>query len=119
MRSHMAFMVTFWLLSACTANSAISIATMPSSDHISSDYKLSILKIVREYYADFGPKFAQEKQLEQHHLPISKETLRQWVIADGFCMPHSQRKPRVYQPRYHRNCQSELVQSHGSLHTTI
>lgn len=36
----------------------------PSNNHISSDYRYGILKLVREYYADFSPTFAQEKLLE-------------------------------------------------------
>ena len=48
----------------------------PGNNHISNDYRHCILKIVREYYADFTPMFAREKLLEQHNLPISKETLQ-------------------------------------------
>ena len=70
----------------------------------SNDYRQAILSIVRKYYADFSPTLAQEKLLDLHNLLISNETLRQWMIADGFWVPHSQRQPRVYQPRYRRDC---------------
>lgn len=55
----------------------------PSNNQISIDYRYGILKIVRECYVDFAPTLAQEKLLEQHNLPISKETLRQWMISSG------------------------------------
>jgi hypothetical protein len=38
------------------------------------------------------------------------------MIADGLWTPHSQRKPKVYQPRYRRDCLGELVQIDGSHH---
>ncbi len=38
------------------------------------------------------------------------------MIADGLWVPHSKRKPRVYQPRYRRDCLGELVQIDGSHH---
>lgn len=88
----------------------------PSNNRISSDYRQIILAIVRKHYADFAPTLAQEKLLELHNLPVSNETLRQWMIADGLWVPHSQRQPRVYQPRYRRDCLGELVQIDGSHH---
>ncbi len=65
----------------------------PSNNRISSDYRQTILAIVRKHYADFAPTLAQEKLLELHNLPVSNETLRQWMIADGLWVPHSQRSP--------------------------
>ncbi len=38
------------------------------------------------------------------------------MIADGLWVPYSRRKPRVYQPRYRRDCLGELVQIDGSPH---
>ncbi|WP_264906839.1 helix-turn-helix domain-containing protein [Vibrio sp. STUT-A11] len=71
---------------------------------IDDKVKAQALKILSERYPDFGPTFAHEKLTEQHHINVSLETLRQWMIADGLWVPHSQRKPRVYQPRYRRDC---------------
>lgn len=62
------------------------------------------MNILSEQYPDFGPTLAQEKLTEQHHINASFETLRQWMISDGLWVPHSQRKPRIYQPRYRRDC---------------
>lgn len=51
----------------------------PSNNRISSDYRQTILAIVRKHYADFAPTLAQEKLLEIHNLPASNKTLRQWI----------------------------------------
>ncbi|WP_242403157.1 ISNCY family transposase, partial [Vibrio navarrensis] len=88
----------------------------PSNNRISSDYRQTILALVRKHYSDFSPTLAREKLHEIHNLPISNETLRQWMIADGLWVPHAQRQPRVYQPRHRRDCLGELVQIDGSHH---
>ncbi|HUS15689.1 MAG TPA: helix-turn-helix domain-containing protein, partial [Chloroflexia bacterium] len=41
------------------------------------------LTLVRERYGDFGPTLAAEKLAELHGCKLSRETLRQWMIADG------------------------------------
>lgn len=53
---------------------------------------------------------------ERHDISLSVETLRNWMIADGLWIPYSRRKPRVYQPRYRRDCLGELIQIDGSPH---
>ncbi len=88
----------------------------PSNNRYPSDYRDTILKLVRDKYSGFSPTLAREKLSELHNLPISNETLRSWMIADGLWLPHSQRKPRVYQPRYRRDCLGELIQIDGSHH---
>ncbi len=84
----------------------------PSNRRYSEHFRIEILKLIREHYSDFSPTFALEKLTERHNLSVSKETLRQWMIADNLWIPHSQRKPRVYQPRYRRDCLGELIQIH-------
>lgn len=88
----------------------------PSNRRYPEDFRADVLNIVRRQYADFSPTFACEKLSEQHYLTLSVETLRQWMIADGLWVPHSQRRPRVYQPRYRRACLGELIQIDGSHH---
>ncbi len=85
----------------------------PSSNRISDDTKLHVLKLISEYYLNFGPTLVHEKLIEIHGFNISLETLRQWMIADGLWVPHSKRKPRVYR----RDCLGELIQTDGSHHT--
>ncbi len=73
-------------------------------------------ELISEYYLDFGPTLVHEKLTEVHGFNISLETLRQWMIADALWVPHSKRKPRIYQPRYRRDCLGELIQIDGSHH---
>ena len=42
-----------------------------------------VLGYVREHYADFGPTLAAEKLAQRHGLVVSRETLRQWMMAAG------------------------------------
>lgn len=88
----------------------------PANNRLPEDFRCLVLDIIRQHYADFGPKLATEKLAERHGLRVSSETVRNWMIADGLWVPHSRRKPRVYQPRYRRDCLGELVQIDGSHH---
>jgi hypothetical protein len=46
-------------------------------------FRQTVLALVCEHYADFGPTLAAEKLGESDGLPIDVETLRQWMIEDG------------------------------------
>ncbi|EKL1616646.1 ISNCY family transposase, partial [Salmonella enterica] len=88
----------------------------PGNHRIPESLKLRALALLREKYSDFGPTLAAEKLSERHDISLSVETLRNWMIADGLWIPYSRRKPRVYQPRYRRDCLGELIQIDGSPH---
>ena len=88
----------------------------PSNRRYPDAFRARILDIIRNHYADFSPTFACEKLTEKHDLIVSVETLRQWMIADGLWIPRTQRRARIYQPRYRRDCLGELVQIDGSHH---
>lgn len=108
------------LLTKLAQQGAVSLAHAargkPSNHRYSDSYRAQVLKIVKTNYTDFSPTFAREKLIEHHNLAVSKEALRQWMIADGLWIPHSQRQPRIYQPRYRRDCLGELIQIDGSHH---
>ncbi|SKC32494.1 Integrase core domain protein [Photobacterium piscicola] len=90
---------------------------VPSNHRYDDNLRLRILNLIHEYYSDFGPTLAREKLIERHGIKIGLETLRQqWMIADGFWVPHFKRKPRVYQSRHRRDCYGELIQIDGSHH---
>lgn len=89
---------------------------MPANNRAPDDLKLQVLALLREKYSDFGPTLATEKLSERHQISISVETVRHWMIADGLWVPHARRKPRVYQPRYRRECLGKLIQIDGSHH---
>ena len=74
------------------------------------------MAIVRERYADFGPTLAAEKLAELHQVHVSRETLRKWMIDAGLWVDRRERKTRIHQPRYRRECLGELVQIDGSEH---
>jgi transposase len=78
--------------------------------------RTSVLELVRARYADFGPTLARKKLVECHGLHVSKETLRQWMTADGLWVPHARRRDRVHQPRKRRACSGELIQIDGCEH---
>ena len=72
--------------------------------------------LVRVHYADFGPTLAAEKLAERHGCTVSRETLRQWMIADGLWVDRRHRLPSPHQPRRRRDCVGELVQIDGCEH---
>ena len=72
------------------------------------------LKLVRERYCDFGPTLAAERLAELHGCTASRETLRQWKIADGIWTDRRHRLPSPHQPRRRRDGIGELLQIDGS-----
>jgi hypothetical protein len=88
----------------------------PSNHRLPTEVRTLALSIVRERYADFGPTFAAEKLAELHSCPVSRETLRGWMIADGLWVDRRHRLPSPHQPRRRRECLGELVQIDGSEH---
>jgi len=62
------------------------------------------LALVRERYCDFGPTLAAEKLAELHGCTVSRETLRQWMVADGIWTDRRHRLPSPHQPRRRRDC---------------
>jgi transposase len=88
----------------------------PSNRALGSVFRESVLAIVRERYADFGPTLAAEKLSELHGLDLGVETLRQWMIGAGLWVRRKDRLKRIHQPRARRDCVGELVQIDGSEH---
>ena len=89
---------------------------LPGTHRIDIALRHRILTLLRENYVGFGATLAAEKLLERHGISVSVETLRCWMTADGLWVPHAHRRPRVYQPRYRRDCLGELIQIDGSHH---
>jgi len=88
----------------------------PSNRRLPSAVRDLALALVREHYCDFGPTLAAEKLAERHGCPVSRETLRGWMIADGLWRDRRHRLPSPHQPRRRRDCLGELVQIDGSEH---
>ena len=88
----------------------------PSNRALGLVFRETVLAIVRERYADFGPTLAAEKLSELHGLDLGVETLRQWMIGAGLWVRRKDRLKRIHQPRARRDCVGELVQIDGSEH---
>jgi transposase len=79
----------------------------PDREKIVSRYK--------ERYEGFGPTLAAEKLMEEDHLYVNHETLREWLLEEKLW--HKQRKRSPY--RRQRECRAqfgELIQIDGSIH---
>lgn len=74
------------------------------------------VSLVRTHYSDFGPTLAAEMLAERHGCEVSRETLRQWMVADGLWCARKRRRRAVHQPRRRRDCLGDLVQIDGSDH---
>jgi hypothetical protein len=88
----------------------------PSNRRKPATLRAQTLAIIRECYWDFGPTLAAEKLAERHGIVVGRETVRQWMIADGLWLDRKQRLKRVHQPRHRRECVGELVQIDGCEH---
>ena len=76
----------------------------------------TVLSLVRQHYGDFGPTLASEKLQAIHGESVSRETLRQWLITEGWWQPKVRRKARIHPRRPRRPCVGELIQIDGSPH---
>ena len=75
-----------------------------------------VVKLVKREYGDFGPTLAAEYLAEQHGVEISKETLRQILMAAGVWKRQRRRVEEVHVWRARRACWGELVQWDTSEH---
>lgn len=75
---------------------------------------LEILKLPD--WHDFGPTFAAEQLSKRHHIAISKETLRKWMIGDGLWESKTAKVTEIHQWRQRRSHYGELVQWDTSTH---
>lgn len=88
--------------------------SLPSNNRFDAGFKAQALDRLRTNYPDFGPTLAAE-YLRGDGFPLSRETLRQWMIEDGLWRVTKQRgKPHPPRPRRPRL--GELVQIDGSPH---
>ncbi len=74
------------------------------------------LKLVQAKYRDFGPTLACEYLAKDQAVKVSKETLRQWLIAAGLRRVKRRKAEEVHVWRPRRSCRGELVQWDTSEH---
>ena len=72
--------------------------------------------LIKKNYQGFGPSLATEKLRERHKIKVSNETVRKWMIEEGFWKARKQKKLKVYQRRNRRSKEGELIQIDGSAH---
>jgi len=87
-----------------------------SNNKIDQETLDKAILLIKEKYWDFGPTLACEKLAENHGFKLSREKLRQEMIAVSLWKPAKRRKAHVHQLRERRSCFGELVQLDGSPH---
>ncbi len=90
----------------------------PSNRRLPERLKARVLNLYRKKYCDFGPTLAAEKLLELDGMSVSRETLRQWLMAAGLWS--KRRKHRGHrQWRLRKECFGTMVQMDGSHHAWL
>jgi hypothetical protein len=85
----------------------------PSNRKLAMSLEQKILAQIRRRYADFGPTLAAE-HLAKDGLPVSRETLRKWMIQSALWRPRSKRAKAVHVWRERRAGFGELVMQDSS-----
>ena len=87
----------------------------PSNRRLPDLLRRRVMAQVARAYRDFGPTLAAEKLSERDGLEVSRETLRQWMVAEGLWKPRRPaRQVHLWRPR--RSSFGELVQMDTSEH---
>ncbi len=87
----------------------------PSSRRISQDEENNIARAIEKRYTGFGPTLACEKLLEHDGIKVSKEKLRQIMLARGLWQRQRRRK-KIHRWRERKAYYGEMVQMDGSHH---
>ena len=87
-----------------------------SNRRLPESLRSRVSKLVKANYRDFGPTLACEYLAKDHAVTVSKETLRQWMIAAGLRRGKRRAIEEVHVWRRRRSCRGELVQWDTSVH---
>jgi len=87
-----------------------------SNRRLAAGLRRRVLKLVKAKYRDFGPTLACEYLSKQDGVELSKETLRQWMMAEGLRRGKHRQVKEVHRWRPRRSCWGELVQWDTSVH---
>jgi len=89
----------------------------PSQRKFPEEFKEKVVETVRKKYYDFGPSFAAEKLEATDNLPVSRETLRGWMMENHIWIPRKLRQEgQIHCWRKRKECFGEMVQTDGSEH---
>jgi len=87
-----------------------------SNRRLSEKLRRKVLKLVEARYRDFGPTLACEYLAKDHEVRVSKETLRQLLMAAGRWRARRRKVEEVHLWRPRRSSCGELVQWDTSQH---
>lgn len=88
-----------------------------SNRRISDEVRARAMEIVKSPdWHDFKPKFAAEKLAKLHQIQVSRETVRQWMMAEGIWESKARKLRKVHTWRPRRSHYGELVQWDTSVH---
>lgn len=82
---------------------------------IAEDIKHKVLDFCKGIYAGFNPVFAAEKLFDRNKISISRETLRQWFIAEGIAYDTRKARPHRRWRERKAHC-GQMLQMDGSHH---
>lgn len=89
----------------------------PSNRRIDEKIRGRAIEIMKSpEWHDFKPTFASEQLAKRHRIEVSKETVRQWMIAEGIWQSRGRKVREVHQWRPRRSHYGELVQWDTSDH---
>ena len=92
----------------------------PGNRRLKAELRAQITQFMQEArFAGFGPTLLTEKLEEYEGIQISKETMRQMMIAENLHQPKKKKRSRCHPPRERRACRGELVQIDGSYHAWL
>jgi len=88
-----------------------------SNRKIAAPTQARALEVLRQpEWHDFGPTFAAEQLAQRHHIEVSDETLRQWMIGAGLWKSRRRKLEQAHCWRPRRSSFGELVQWDTSEH---
>jgi len=90
----------------------------PSNRRFPEKIKERVLSVYGKKYGDFGPTLAAEKLVAMEGIRVSRETVRQWLVAAGL-WEKRRRKRGHRQWRERKGCFGEMVQMDGSHHAWL
>lgn len=92
----------------------------PSNQRMAESKRKRILEFISDpQYKGFGPTLMTEKLAERAQVTVSKETVRQMMIAAGMHKPKKKKRQRAQPLRPPRPQRGELVQLDGSYHAWL
>jgi len=91
----------------------------PSNRKLPEAWRGRAVARVQAAYRDFGPTLAGEYLAQHDGITVSKETLRQWLLAAGVWKARPRRVKEVHTWRPRRACRGELVQWDTSEHAWL